>query len=89
MYISSKEPTKTSRKGKNVKKNKTLRGDWANLLFVKSKADQSDFYGAFHLARKSEFRARNDVTYELTTFDLYVGKARWMLLLALLAHTHV
>lgn len=26
----------------------------------------------------SEFRARNDVTYQLWTFDLYAGRARWI-----------
>lgn len=32
--------------------------------------------GAFHLARKSEFRVGNDITFELKTFQLQVRKSR-------------
>lgn len=39
---------------KNLLERKECKKKKANLLFVKSKADQSDFYGAFHLARSSE-----------------------------------
>lgn len=38
--------------------------------------------GVFHLARKSEFRAGNDITFELTTFQVQVRKSRWPTLLA-------
>lgn len=32
-------------------------------------------YGAFNLSRKSEIWARNDVTFKLTNFHLYIGDA--------------